>query len=112
MELIEYLGASLSQHQETLGMWIIAALGAFGLYWISRLQSRQPASLLLILNVDVLSTEAKTTRILADMIISSLVGALLAMLLANPSTYQQAFVVGFGWTGLASLYTKEMRENA
>jgi len=93
-----------------MGMWIVAAMGAFGFYWISRLQNRQPASLLLVLRVDVLSAHAKTRTILLDMVVSSLIGAAIATLITQPITPHQAVGAGLAWTGLASTYTKEARE--
>jgi len=100
----------IEQHPELVSavlLWLVATFSTFMLYWINRLQGRQPISLFEIFNVDVRSAEARAGVIMADMLISSALGAILAVLLTTPTTPQQAVAAGLGLTGLISVYTRE-----
>jgi hypothetical protein len=96
--------------------WLIAAavwlklpfftfLGAFVLYLLNRLQGKQPFSLFRGLNINV-GSGAWPIVIFFDMVISSILGAILVIALTAPVTVPQAVVAGLGMTGILSAHTE------
>jgi len=80
-------------------------LGAFTLYVLHRLQDRQPFSLFTALNIDVSKT-APPANVFGDMILSSLIDAVVVCALTEPTTIPQAVVAGLGMTGILSAHAK------
>ena len=83
------------------------SLGAFTLYVLNRLQKKQPFSLFSALNVDVLGESATPMIIFCDMILSSILGAVVVIPLTAPSSVPQAIIAGLGMTGILAAHTKE-----
>lgn len=83
-----------------------AFLGAFMLYALNRLHNHQPFSFFRVLNID-LGPTAKPIVIFFDMLVSSVLGALVVLALTSPISSRQAIVAGLGMTGLLSAATKE-----
>jgi len=81
-------------------------LGAFTLYVLNRLHSKQPFSLLQALNVNVGKTGSPFI-ILLDMVLSSTLGAALVIQLTLPATVPQAVMAGLGMTGILSVRGKQ-----
>ncbi len=82
-----------------------SAFGSFSLYLGNRLNNHQPFSLFKAINVDV-SAKAKPLILLTDMIVSSVIGALLVFAFVNPETGRQAIAAGLGLTGILSSAAK------
>ena len=78
-----------------------ALIGAFTLYVLNRLHDRQPFSLFSVLNIDV-GRRGKAMTILADMVLSSLLGAMVVFAFVAPDTAEQAIAAGLGMTGILS----------
>ena len=76
------------------------------LYALNRLHNHQPFSFFQVLNID-LGPTAKPTVIFLDMLVSSVLGALVVLALTSPISSRQAIVAGLGMTGLLSAATKE-----
>ena len=79
-------------------------LGAFTLYLLNRLQGRQPFSLFSAINIGI-GPGARPGVVLVDMIISSILGAIVIIPLTSPGTIPQAIVAGLGMTGILSAHT-------
>ncbi len=86
-------------------LFVSALLGAFTLYLLNRLHNRQPFSLFSVLNIDV-GRDGKAATIFADMVLSSLLGAMVVFALVAPDTAQQAMAAGLGMTGILSAASK------
>jgi hypothetical protein len=81
-----------------------ATFGAFVLYLLNRLNSRQPFSLLTALHV---GTRNRPLLTFGDMIISSAIGAGVVLLLLHPASASEAGAGGLGLTGILSAFGKE-----
>lgn len=86
----------------------LAALGAFVLYLLNRLQERKPFSLFSGLNIEV-GAKGKPHVILIDMLISSILGGYIVLALSSPETNLQALLGGLGLTGILSPYSQDMK---
>lgn len=86
----------------------LAALGAFVLYLLNRLQERKPFSLFSGLNIEV-GAKGKPHIILIDMLISSILGGYVVLALSSPETNLQALLGGLGLTGILSPYSQDMK---
>jgi hypothetical protein len=89
-----------------LKLYFAAMFGAFVLYVLNRLNNRQPFSLFSALQVEL---DKRPAMILADMIISSAIGAGVVFLMLNPTSVPEAVTAGLGLTGVLSAIGKEAR---
>jgi len=88
--------------------WILGAwttLGGTVLYVMNRLNGHQPFSLFTALNVNV-DKDAKPIIVFLDVIVSSMLGALVVFTLTGPATAGQAVAAGLGMTGILSAAAK------
>jgi hypothetical protein len=85
-------------------MW--TGMGAFVLYALNRLNSHQPFSLFKVLNINV-DSQANSRTILGDMVVSSVLGAIVVFSLTSPETSRQAIAAGLGMTGILSAAAKK-----
>ncbi len=83
-------------------------MGAFMLYLVNRQQGKQPLSLFRALNINVSDKNARPYVILLDMIISSILGAIMVVLATAPTTLPQAVFAGLGMTGILTFHVKEI----
>jgi hypothetical protein len=97
---------SLLQNFGFYKLILATTLGAFVLYILNRLQNRQPFSFFRALNIEV-GNSAGAPTIFFDMLISSLIGAIVVYLLTEPATVPQAVIAGLGMTGVLSAHAKE-----
>lgn len=96
--------------QAKLLLFSCCFVGCFVLYILTRLDKRQPFSLMQVINIDVSDETGKPLIILSDMIISSALGGWLVMMVAQPATTVQGVISGLGMTGLLAVHTK-VRDN-
>jgi hypothetical protein len=76
-----------------------AGFGCFVLYLLSRLNDRQPLSLLRALSIEL---RKKPLLMFFDMIVSSAIGAGIVLILFRPGTASEAGAAGLGLTGILS----------
>jgi uncharacterized membrane protein len=88
----------------------MCCLGAFSLLLMTRIQDRVPLSVLGAMNFDV-SNKGKPSTIILDLILSTLLGSIIVVVLAEPETAKQSIVAGLGMSGLLSTYTKEAKKS-
>lgn len=92
-----------------VGMWptlqlvIWTGMGAFMLYALNQLNDHQPFSLFKVLKIKL---DGPPT-IFSDMVVSSILGAIVVFALASPDTNRQAIAAGLGMTGILSAARKE-----
>jgi hypothetical protein len=96
----------LQQAGVALQLPFFAFVGAFVLYVLNRLQNKIPFSLFNALGIKV-DSEARPWTILWDMIISSIIGAIVVVPLTSPTTTAQALAAGLGMTGILAAAKKE-----
>lgn len=82
-------------------------LGCFTLYLLNRLQKKQPFSVFTALNANMVS-DPHPMKVLADVVISSILGTMIVIAITEPSTIPQAVIAGLGMTGILSVHTKEI----
>ncbi len=97
--------------QTKLLLFSCCFVGCFTLYMLTRLDGRQPFSLMRVLNVDLSNESGKPLVILFDMVLSSSLGGWLVMMVAQPNTTVQGVIAGLGMTGLLAAHTTKAREN-
>jgi hypothetical protein len=83
--------------------YFAAMFGAFVLYVLNRLNSKQPFSLFTALHVKL---DNRPGMIFSDMIVSSAIGAGVVYLLLNPTSLREAVTAGHGLTGVLSTMGK------
>ena len=93
----------LAETWPTLQLVIWTGIGAFMLYALNRLNDHQPFSLFKVLKINL----DRYPSILGDMVVSSILGAIVVFALASPDTSRQAIAAGLGMTGILSAATKE-----
>jgi hypothetical protein len=98
--------AQAFQNLASYKLLLATTLGAFILYIMNRTNNRQPFSFFRAINIEV-GSSAPARTIFFDMIISSLLGAIVVFILTNPATVPQAVVAGLGMTGILSAHAKE-----
>lgn len=86
------------------GIFIGAAFGVAVLHVVNLLNRRQPFSVLSALQVDL---NKRPLMILSDIVISSLIGAVLVMAFFRPATSIDAVIGGLGITGVLSAIGKD-----
>ncbi len=84
----------------------MAFLGAFSLYVLNRLQGKRPFSLFQAMNIDV-SDSGAPRMIFADMVLSSVLGAMVVIPLTSPTTTPQAIIAGLGMTGVLGAHVRD-----
>jgi hypothetical protein len=82
-------------------------IGAFVLYILNRINNRQPFSFLMAINLPV-TASTKPIVIICDMLLSSIIGALVVVPLVNPATIPQCIIAGLGMTGILSSHATEI----
>ena len=78
-------------------LYAAAMFGAFVLYVLNRLNNRQPFSLFTALQVKL---DSRPGMIFSDMIVSSGIGAGIALLRLNPASGAALVTAGLGLTGV------------
>lgn len=99
----------LSLSPETLKLvklFAFTVLGAFVLYILNRSSGKQAFSLFRVLNLNV-GESGSALLILADMVVSSMIGAAAVQALTSPDTIPQAVVAGLGMTGVLSAASRD-----
>lgn len=80
-----------------ISLYIVSAIGAFVLYFTMQAKGNITVEILAFINPNW--KESPWCRFF-ESIIFSLLGSFIAVLLTQPSNYQQAIAAGLGWTGL------------
>jgi hypothetical protein len=86
-------------------LYWITLLGAAGSYIIQKNKKRIPFSVLRAFNLDT-GKNAPAWLLLVDVAVTSLFGSLLVFLFTEPTTKQQAVVIGIGFTGIIAMVEK------
>lgn len=80
--------------------FLVTVFGAFVLYMLHRHNNHEPFSLFRAINIEL----TKPFPIFIDMMVSSLIGAVIVHILSTPSTTADALTGGLGFTGLLSSF--------
>jgi hypothetical protein len=81
-----------------------AMFGVFGLSMVQRAKHRKPLSLFTALHI---RTDNRPFVIFADMLIASMIGALLAVGWWHPTSEHEALIMGFGIAGALAPFAEE-----
>lgn len=84
----------------------LAFMGAVALYVLTKNKNREPLSFFRAVNIRI-NSRSHPGAVLADLTITSGLGAFLACLLTDPKTNAQAIMTGLGYVGLLSAFGKE-----
>ncbi len=83
-------------------LFLVTFLGAAVSYLLQKSRRRVPMSVLQAINIEV-GEEAHPAVIVVDLVVTSLVGTLVAFFFSEPTTNQQALMAGWGAIGLIAV---------
>lgn len=87
-----------------LAHYVVCAIGAFLLYFKLQTEGKEVIRFSAVIKKD---WKEKPAAVIIDAVAFTVLGSLIAGIITQPTTPQQALAAGLGWTGLLSAFSKE-----